>query len=60
MAHVFFEVRLIVKCPRARKRSGELAFQTLELRRRVADALSARLVLPSQVFERLTQDKINP
>lgn len=55
-----FEVRVIVKCPRARKRSTELASQTKELRRRVTDALSARLVLPSQVFERLTQDKINP
>lgn len=31
-----------------------------DLRRRVTDALSARLILPSQIFERLTQDKINP
>ncbi|PZF09955.1 hypothetical protein DEJ25_13295 [Curtobacterium sp. MCPF17_011] len=30
-----------------------------ELRRRVTDALSGRLVLPSQVFERVTQDKVN-
>ncbi|NQX13718.1 hypothetical protein HQQ80_18985 [Microbacteriaceae bacterium VKM Ac-2855] len=31
-----------------------------ELRSRVTDALNSRLVLPSQVFERMTRDPINP
>lgn len=31
-----------------------------ELRHRVTDTLNTRLILPSQVFDRMTQDRINP